>query len=120
MGYETKLIIGITTFNEGKDNYFMKYAEVDLCKVAWFNDLNDLETHNLEEGTSWYFYSEDDNVINEDDYGRKLTPLPLMYYITKLKESMEHSDYRRFKWALALLEAMDIDSEPKYVIAYGH
>ena len=121
MGYETKLIIGTTTLNEGRDNYFMKYAEVDLCKIGFTSKINELGMFNTDETTSWYFYSTSgEHRITEDCYGSRFNPLPIHEYITKLKEDVENSDYRRFKWALALLEAMDTDSEPKYVIAYGH
>ena len=120
MGYETKLIIGSTTFNEGEANYFMKYAEIDLCKIGFTSKITELDMFNTDETTSWYFYTNDDKRVTEDDYGCRIKPLPLHDFIIKLREDAENSDYRRFKWALALLEAMATDSEPKYVIAYGH
>lgn len=121
MGYEIKLIIGSTDHVEGEDNYFMKYAEIDLCKIGMNSKLNDLEMFNRSDKTTWYFYADDGNTkVTEDCYGDKFKALPLSDYIEKLQEDVVDSDYRRFKWALSLLKSMSYDKEPKYVIAYGH
>jgi len=40
--------------------------------------------------------------------------------VEALKKDAKDDDYRRFKWALALLEAMKDDSERLSVLLYGH
>jgi hypothetical protein len=52
-------------------------------------------------------YFKGDEAINEDSYGSAPSLVPLEKVIEALKKDIKKEDYRRFRWALATLEAVD-------------
>jgi len=100
------------------ETYFMIAAEIDMCKIGsshLFKALN----KNTSDVSEYYWYGYDGNMrISEDRYGDKAEVATIEDCITALKKDVKESDYRRFEWALALLESMK-DSEMK-VLWFGH
>jgi len=100
------------------ETYFMITAEIDLCKVGGSNLFKALK-QNKDKLREYYWYGYDGNMrISEDRYGEKAELATIEDCIIALKKDVKESDYRRFKWALALLESMK-DSEMK-VLWFGH
>jgi len=126
MGYETQLIIGRDTGQSYTDEgtYFMVYAHVDMCKMGDSALFNLPWVNKTPEKEKWYFYApmgDGDTVVDEDRYGDIPRPVPIADVINALREDVTKNDYRRFKWALALLEAMAEDSpEGLSVLMWGY
>lgn len=126
MGYETQLIVGKDTGNSYSDGgiYFMVHAHVDMCKMGDSALFNLPWVNKTPEKEKWYFYSpmgDGDTIVTEDRYGDMPRPVPIADVINTLREDVTKSDYRRFKWALALLEAMEKDSpEGLSVLLWGY
>jgi hypothetical protein len=100
--------------------YFMVYATIDLCKCGSDSAISKIDWTNKEKDTVfWYFYDGKDQ-INEDCYGDCPKPLPLSVVLEALRIDSKEGDYRRFKWAVSLLESMENDSENIQVLFYGH
>jgi len=102
-----------------KRTWFQIYATLDLCKCGGESSVSKIEIENKDELHFWYWYSGSDDT-SEDCYGTKLKPVPIKEVVDALREDVKESEYRRFKWALALLEAMQDDSEGLSVLLYGH
>ena len=136
MGYETKLIIGreCSASDEydysteparktgKKETYFMSYAEIDLCK-AGTNALSKAMCgfKNKDKNHHWYFYGHDGNTpIKEDKYGDKWIPQTIDSILEPMKIDYANGNYRRFKWAIALLESMKSDNEEIKVLIYSY
>ena len=138
MGYEIKLFIGLATTQRGKNRdysttpptelggertYFMRYATIDLCKLAYsgaFHAAMD-SWKNTDPNHEWYAFSDDGNThITKDLYGERWVPQPISVVLEVLKKDAENDDYRRLKWAIALLESMKDDDENLSVWIYGH
>jgi hypothetical protein len=113
-----------------KLQWFMPYAEINLCKIGYREDdpLNKLidETHQKvnagNKNHAFYFYGIDGNIEQTADrYGQKFLPVPVKTVLHAMKASQRKSEpYRRLAWAIALLEAMKDDAENLEVIFYGH
>lgn len=111
MGYETQLIIGEDTGQSYSDDgiFFMVHATVDMCKMGDSALFNLPWVNKTPEKEKWYWYSptgDGDTSYSEDRYGDIPRPVPLADVVNALREDVEKSDYRRFKWALALCESM--------------
>jgi hypothetical protein len=123
MGYETTLIVGVTTnhkwYNHDKNcldndfNWFQEYARIDLCKAPAIS-------RTVTKGQAMYFCAIDGNTqITVDRYGQKLFPHSAREILAQLKDSED--EYRRYKWAIALLENMvETADEPLHVLLFGH
>ncbi len=129
MGYETQLLVGCdTNQNLGDDGtfFFMVEATVDMRKMGNSELFNLPWVNHTPKEKSWYFYApagDGDTTITKDRYGEYLQPVPIADAITALEKDVETTDYRRFKWALALLKAMQADStenENLSVLLWGH
>lgn len=111
-----------------KEAWFQTMAEVELCKLGYQNDaLNRLidATHKKARECAkkevLYFYGTDGNTqITEDRYGDPIRAAPIANVYDAMKAAHGKSDYRRVKWALALLAEMVNDSEKLEVVFYGH
>jgi len=151
MGYETKLIIGRAGMTENElakgepeldggsvyrptlkndkgdfiktgrqKTYFQTFATIDLCKCGSNSAIHNIDRVNKDESHYWYFY-DGDTEIKEDRYGDEMKPVEVAVVIEALKKNIEKDEYRRFKWALALLESMKNDEEGGItVLLYGH
>lgn len=110
------------------EQYFMVMAEIDLCKTDYDGPLHALHKESIKRAKELaanhvvYFYGTDGNTqIKEDLYGDPFSPVRIETVLKVLKTELEiDPDYRRFKWAAALLESMANDSEELEVIFYGH
>ena len=128
MGYETTLLVGQQTNQTYYDTekkelskdyfWFQVYASIDLCKAGNYKDLEP------EHKTPSYFYApagDGDDQIIEDRYGDKLISTPIEFLINRISEQAEKEEYRRFKWALGMLESMrDNSKEQLTVLIFGH
>ncbi len=119
MGYESKLYVveKTTMSNENHMFYGIVVAMFDLSKTnAVSYRIVDYPY------TDTYFFADDGNTeVIEDEYGKRLKEIPLKDMIEILREIYAKSGYRRYKPALALLEAFD---DPQWkdivVLHYGH
>ncbi len=102
------------------ETYFMIYAEIDLCKLGRDSHIGKILTENKSDKEEFYYFGSDGNTkITEDIYGSKPNEISVAKCIEALRLDVKDSDYRRFKWALALLESMKDENEIS-VIWYGH
>ena len=109
--------------NTGRtETYFSVYAMIDLCKCGSESAIHKLNRQNEDKKHFWYFYGEDGNKpISEDRYGDSLKPVPIGDVIAAIEcDMIENSEYRRFKWALGLLNTMKDDNENLEILVYGH
>lgn len=131
MGYETTLLIYETTLLIGKStnmrwfdkqtqalsdeyNYFMVYAQIDLSKAPAVYTT-------IESGQKMYFFdtSDGNRSVIKDEYGSPLYAHSAGEILTQLKDTSD--DYRRYKWAIALLESMiETAGEDLHVLLFGH
>lgn len=150
MGYEIKLLIGRSSSREDehklgepeldgdeiyrpylKDDagdyiktgrettYFAIYATIDLCKCGYESNIHNIDHVNKDESHFWHWYDGGSDV-SKDCYGDEPKPIPISKVVDALKKDIQNDDYRRFKWALPLLEAMKDDPEGLSVLFYGH
>ena len=111
---------GSFKYTDVDETYFMVYAEIDLCKLGHDSHLGKILTANKDSKKEIYYYGTGGNVaITEDCYGDKPNEASVGDCVEALKLDIANSNYRRFKWALALLESMQ-DEEDISVIWYGH
>lgn len=104
-----------------KEVYFQVMAMVDLCKCGYSSHISKINWKNTRDDIVWYWYTEDGNTqIKEDRYGDASEPVDINIVIEALKKDVQDDDYRRFKWALALLESMKDDKEGIKILFYGH
>lgn len=107
-------------YSDIEETYFMVYAEIDLCKLGRDSHLGEILTANKDSKKEIYYYGSDGNTkITEDCYGDKPNEVSITDCVNALRLDVANSDYRRFKWALALLESMQGEKEVS-VIWYGH
>lgn len=102
-----------------KATWFEVMAIIDLCKAGYGSEIHKIDRKNTDENHFWYFY-EGSAEITEDCYGEKLKPVPIITVLEALKKDNENDQYRRFTWAIALLESMKYDKEELSVLIYGH
>lgn len=103
-----------------KETWFQVMAEIDLCKCGHDSPIHDIDRVNKDESHQWYWYHGNER-RTEDCYGDRPKPVPIKTVIDALKKASEDDEYRRFKWALGLLEAMATDQESKIsVLLYGY
>jgi len=114
MGYETMLLIGRNTeqsyLSDDKGVYFQVYTHVDMCKLGDSQLFNLPWVNKTPEDKFWYWYAptgDGDTQVEEDRYGDKPRPVPLLAVLEALEEDMTNDDYRRLKWAYHLLLAME-------------
>ncbi|MCK5020052.1 MAG: hypothetical protein KAS32_23565 [Candidatus Peribacteraceae bacterium] len=104
-----------------KETWFQIVATIDLCKCGDNSAIRDIDCVNKDESHHWFWFENDGNTqTTEDRYGDKLKPVPINVVIQALKQDVKTDNYRRFKWALALLESMIDDKEKLSVLFNGH
>lgn len=106
--------------------WFDVFAQVDLCKLGYQeHPLNDLISESFAKArentaTVCFFYNGDKRVT-EDYYGDKFYPVPIAAVWDAMNAmTPESMEYRRLKWAKALVEAMKDDPEQLQVMFFGH
>jgi hypothetical protein len=136
MGYELYMKVG--RVYEGtrdltkKEKWFREDCVIDLMKCHESN-VGRLAGENLfTKGKPVLYWYENDQAQTEDPYGGKPRPIPTKEVIEALRKDvkvlLDHGDcilpYRRFEWALALLEAIENRDDGKKkefcVIFNGH
>lgn len=105
-----------------KEIWFQVIAEIDLCKCGYNSEIHKIDRVNKDESHIWYWFGsgDGDTRVTEDCYGDKPKPVPIKDVVAALEIDAEKDDYRRFKWALALLKSMQDDPEGLTVLLYGH
>ncbi len=112
---------GKTLYTGRKNTWFYIYAEIDLCKLGSGSKIYSLDWVNKDENHFWYWFGYDGDLeISEDCYGNKPKPIPVKKVLDALRGDAKNEDYRRLKWAIALLESMENDKEELEVLIYGH
>jgi hypothetical protein len=138
MGYEIKLFIGKDTGRKEDDidysttpprdsgkkrTYFMTYAMIDLCKLSYDGSFHAAMNNwkNQDKEHFWFKYADDgETMISEDRYDEQWIPQKLSVVLDTLKAEPDAKEYRRLRWAIALLESMADDSESLSVWIYGY
>lgn len=128
MGYEIKMFVGrkgSLLGNENGNQFFRVDAELDLCKIGSDNPLSEYIDKAFvkakEEKEGIYLYGLDGNQkFTKDCYGDKLPLCPIEEVYKVVKKTAQKDNYRRFKWAEALLASMKDDPEGLSVVFYGH
>ena len=108
-------------YTGGLEFYFMTYATVDLCKVGSLlpNELRFNTTPN-KHVNYWY---EGGKECMQDSYGKYPAIVKLNVVLSAIKEqqvSNGDAPYRRFDWAISLLESMSKGKEELEVLLVGH
>ena len=110
---------GEFVYTDIEETYFQIYAEIDMCKIG-SSHLMKVLTVNKDPLKEIYWFGYDGNTrIHEDRYGDKPNETSIDDCIEALKLDVQEDDYRRFKWALALLESMKEEKDLS-VIWFGH
>lgn len=120
MGYELYMKVGKapeTDFLRSKkgQSCFSEECVIDLCKCGGDSNVGKLAgDYMISKGKALLYWFENDKMVTEDAYGDKPTPIPTKEVIEALRKDvlvLDYGDndrpYRRFEWALALLEAID-------------
>lgn len=124
MGYEQTLLIGSVHSGSYYDEdlgkctnefqYFSVYAHIDLCKtnIALKHDGFDKPCY-------FYDFTEGNTQVIKDYYDNKLMPFKIREVVSALENA--DKEYRRHKWAIALLKNMqETAKEDLFVLVYGH
>ena len=144
MGYETKLIIGKSGMStqecaeDSNGNYikdddgelvrtgrtaifFSDYAQINMCKCGHGSNIAAIDFKNKDGDVVWYWFGEDGNKpVKEDRYGESSKPISIGVVIEALKKDIQADEYRRFDWALALLESISKSEPEAEVLFYGY
>ena len=135
MGYETRLYIGrldsraqdemdydfAPPIKTGKlERCFSNYAMIDMCKIGHLESLSNSGI--LKDNEHAFLYASDgDTHITEDSYGDPLKVARIEDVINELKELVDNSEYRRYEWALVLMQTMvETSGEELFVLSEGH
>lgn len=126
MGYEVQMLVGKVHENmkgycdDTKDKaWFQIYASVDLCKPGY--DAVVMKLKDNSKADPVYMYSvmgDGDTQIAEDCYGETIVPIPIQNVIEALHTDQRNDYYRRFRWALALLESMRDEEGGQLSVAF--
>ena len=108
-------------YTDRMESYFMIYATIDLCKVGCLlpNELR-FNTNPDKHVNYWY---EGGKECMEDSYGKYPSVVKLNVVLDAIKELQEENGdepYRRFDWAIALLESMSKGKEELEVLLVGY
>jgi hypothetical protein len=109
MGYELKLRvgrIGNASTIKRKTSFFNDIT-IDLSDCGKSNIAKLAEESFKKDACHKVYWYEGNETITEDMYGAEPSLVPLAKIIKALKKDIKTDDYRRFKWALATLEAVD-------------
>ncbi len=102
----------------------MQYAELDLCNVgdSAIGKLAAKAARKKKPPINYGVYVDGNNTKEQDSYGDYYIPVSLDDAIKALTKDTQDHDYRRFKWALALLKAMrETDKGDQIIILFrGH
>ena len=115
-------------------HYFSVYATIDLSKCGYDSEISALEkrAHELAKAhpsdVYYHYYRSDGNTeTKEDCYGSPFYPVPIGDLLEAVRSDTETSadqnggtPYRRFAWALALLESMASDPDELQAVFYSH
>lgn len=113
---------GNFVYDGSYETYFMVTAHIDLCKPGYESSILAALRKNEDPNHEYYYYGSDGSTrISEDCYGDKSDIHSLGEIIEALKKDVLNDDYRRFKWALSLLESIrDNEGDDMKVMWYGH
>lgn len=108
------------------EKYFSIYAMVDLCRCDYNGKTSALSAKSHKLGNEnkdkyfYYFYGSDGNTQVEDRYGDYMHAMPIKDAIKALTADSQKDEYRRYKWAIALLNSMKDDQENLEVLFFGY
>jgi hypothetical protein len=127
MGYEIKLIIGLPsnmTMDDSHPDVFWlnTSAELDLCKPGYSSEIYKMAGREKPRtGTKMFFYQHDGNtMVHKDRYDDDLVAIPIFHVLQAVKNDSEKDTYHRFKWAVALLEAIAATAPDSVVVLFGY
>jgi hypothetical protein len=110
MGYELKLKIGTygkTLFRPSDKPCFFTDITIDLSCCGDSNIGRLAQESFSKEALPKMRWYEGNNTITEDIHGSEPSPVPLAKIIKALKQDIKVDNYRRFRWALATIEAVE-------------
>lgn len=92
-----------------KERWLNIFGMIDLCKCGseskWLKIVSEF-SQEIDENVYPFIFEEGDIQIKEDKYGDKLIPVPLEEVLIALKDDNKRGNYRRFKWAIAMIESI--------------
>lgn len=112
-----------------REQWFEIYAEVDLCKIgndcpafsALLDDVHKLAKEKSKKHVIYFYGTGNGNSeVKDDNYSDAFYPVSAREVLRALKLDNAEINYRRFSWAIVLLEAILKDDEDAQVIFYGH
>lgn len=113
MGYEVQMLVGKVHENmkgftdDTKDKpWFNIYATVDLCKPGAAEILKLKENTKADPVYVFAIMGDGDTPVVDDRYGVPIIPIPIQDVLEALHTDQRNDYYRRFGWAIALLESM--------------
>jgi len=118
MGYELYMKVGNVhqsdiLKNEKGQLWFSEECVIDLSKCGESN-VGKLAGDYMTKGKALLYWYENEKEMTEDACGGKPTPIPTKEVIEALRKDvkvLDHGEndrpYRRFEWALALLESIE-------------
>ncbi len=126
MGYEIQMLVGRVHENQKgyspdtKDKcWFNVFANVDLCKPG--NGTAIMKLKDAAKADPIYTYAimgDGDTEVVEDKYGDKIKPIPIQDVLEALYIDQRNDHYRRFSWAIALLEKMVHEENGQLSVAF--
>jgi len=128
MGYELILSVGKANKPFRKSNgeeekkWFQVMATVDLCKPGYDSEVYKLTTI-TDKSKEVYLYApmgNGDTEVETDRYDSALHVISINDMLEALRKDSERDTYRRFKWAIAMLESMKDDSEELECVLFGY
>ncbi len=123
MGYELILSVGKAQkpFAKEETRWFQIMATVDLCKPGYESEVYKLTTSDKSDPV--YIFppmGDGDTTITKDRYDSPLHTIPIDKMLIAMRKDEARDPYRRFKWAIAMLESMLNDSEELSCVLFGY
>lgn len=126
MGYEVQMLVGQVHENmkgfcdDTKDKaWFQIYATVDLCKPGYGAVVMKLKDDTKTDPVYMYpVMGDGDTQIAEDQYGAAIVPIAIQDVLEALHTDQRNDYYRRFQWAIALLESMQGEEQGQLSVAF--
>ena len=106
---------------DGTESYFMAYATIDLCKVGCL--LPDELRFNTAPDKHVNYWYEGGKQCMQDSYEEYPAVVKLNVVLSAIREQQAlngDEPYRRFDWAISLLESMSKGKEELEVLLVGH
>jgi len=101
------------------ERYLMIGAEMCMGKI-YDSALDSVHTHykknpHLPDHIVYCYMKDGNSRFKEDGYGDPLIIAPFIDVMEAVREDVDRSDYRRFKWLLSLMDSMEDNISERWV-----